>query len=59
MIEVRNDLNENVTVDLSAVLHSTLYTGKKKFFIKKQRFSDISVEAKSSKIQHVLMKTMK
>nr|CAB3266928.1 protein-glutamine gamma-glutamyltransferase K [Phallusia mammillata] len=43
LIKARNDTSEAATVDISAVLHSTQYTGEKKRFIKRQRFSSVPV----------------
>jgi len=48
LVKVSNDTTEKKTVDVSAVLHSTKHTGEKKFFIKRQRFSAISLEANQS-----------
>uniref|UniRef100_H2YCU3 protein-glutamine gamma-glutamyltransferase n=1 Tax=Ciona savignyi TaxID=51511 RepID=H2YCU3_CIOSA len=48
VITTQNDSSEKATVDISAVLHSTLYTGEKRRFIKRQRFSSVPVEANST-----------
>ncbi|XP_078483974.1 protein-glutamine gamma-glutamyltransferase K isoform X1 [Ciona intestinalis] len=48
VITAQNDSAEKVTVDISAVLHSTLYTGEKRRFIKRQRFSAVPVDTNST-----------